>query len=238
MDIRLAQKIAWGNKQAKGSNMTDVSLEFCLLGKEVADAFDAWRKGCREVSGELADVAIFLMALAEMIGTDLQEAVEAKLAVSDGRPPEAMAVDDADAATTVAARSGKLVRDKIPQIIRSKGQEPVIRAAGPEEYSIRLRDKLREEVEEFLASDNDPEELADILEVLHALASQAGTDREQLEKLRAAKAEKRGGFADRVIWSGNRPAAAALDISALAACSTASTGLQKLPHQRKPATAG
>lgn len=105
---------------------------------------------------------------------------------------------------------GKLVRDKIPQIIRSKGLEPVICTASAEEYAARLQDKLREEVEEFLASDNDPEELADILEVLYALAEQAGTDRQQLEKLRAAKVEERGGFADRIIWSGNRPATAAV----------------------------
>jgi predicted house-cleaning noncanonical NTP pyrophosphatase (MazG superfamily) len=102
---------------------------------------------------------------------------------------------------------GKLVRDKIPQIIRSKGLEPVICTASIEEYGARLRDKLREEVEEFLASDNDPEELADILEVLYALAEGAGSDRQQLEKLRMAKAEERGGFANRIIWSGNRPAA-------------------------------
>lgn len=102
---------------------------------------------------------------------------------------------------------GKLVRDKIPRIIRSKGLEPVIYTASTEEYGTRLRDKLREEVEEFLASDNDPEELADILEVLYALAEQAGTDRQQLEKLRVTKADERGGFADRIIWSGNRPAA-------------------------------
>lgn len=99
---------------------------------------------------------------------------------------------------------GKLVRDKIPQIIRSNGLEPVISIASTEEYAARLRDKLREEVDEFLASDNDPEELADILEVLYALAEQAGTDGQQLEKLRAAKADERGGFADRIIWSGNR----------------------------------
>jgi predicted house-cleaning noncanonical NTP pyrophosphatase (MazG superfamily) len=110
-----------------------------------------------------------------------------------------------------AMSQGKLVRDKIPQIIQSKGLEPVIYTAGAEEYSTRLRDKLREEVEEFLASDNDPEELADILEVLYALAEQAGTDRHQLEKLRAAKADDRGGFANQIIWSGNRPAATASD---------------------------
>jgi predicted house-cleaning noncanonical NTP pyrophosphatase (MazG superfamily) len=105
---------------------------------------------------------------------------------------------------------GKLVRDRIPQIIRSKGLEPVTYTASTEEYAARLRDKLREEVEEFLASDNDPEELADILEVLYALAEQVGADRQQLEKLRAVKAQERGRFADRIIWSGNRPADATI----------------------------
>jgi hypothetical protein len=64
-------------------------------------------------------------------------------------------------------------------------------------------------VEEFIASGDDPEELADILEVLYALAEQAGSGPQQLEGLRAAKAEERGGFGDRIIWSGNRPADAA-----------------------------
>jgi predicted house-cleaning noncanonical NTP pyrophosphatase (MazG superfamily) len=100
---------------------------------------------------------------------------------------------------------GKLVRDNIPQIIRSEGLEPVTYAADTGEYSTRLRDKLREEVEEFLASDNDPEELADILEVLYALAELAGSGRQQVEQLRAAKAKERGGFACRIIWTGNRP---------------------------------
>jgi predicted house-cleaning noncanonical NTP pyrophosphatase (MazG superfamily) len=100
---------------------------------------------------------------------------------------------------------GKLVRDNIPQIIRSKGLEPVTYTASTAEYCTRLRDKLREEVEEFLASDNDPEELADILEVIYALAEQAGVDPQELEKLRATKAAERGGFAARIIWTGNRP---------------------------------
>jgi predicted house-cleaning noncanonical NTP pyrophosphatase (MazG superfamily) len=94
---------------------------------------------------------------------------------------------------------GKLVRDRIPEIIRSKGQEPMIYTASVEEFGTRLRDKLQEEVAEFIASDNDPEELADILEVLYAIAEQVGTDRQQLEKLRAVKAEQRGGFAGRII---------------------------------------
>jgi len=109
----------------------------------------------------------------------------------------------------VVVGQGKLVRDKIPQIIRAKGLEPVIYVADPDEYATRLRDKLTEEVGEFLASDSDPEELAGVLEVVYALAALTGTDPQQLEKLRAAKADERGGFADRIIWSGNQPAAAA-----------------------------
>jgi predicted house-cleaning noncanonical NTP pyrophosphatase (MazG superfamily) len=105
----------------------------------------------------------------------------------------------------------KLVRNKIPQLIRSQGLEPLVYVADAEEYSARLRDKLAEEVDEFLASDNDPEELVDILEVLYALAEQIGTDRQRLEQLRAAKAEERGGFADRIIWSGNGPASTSVE---------------------------
>jgi predicted house-cleaning noncanonical NTP pyrophosphatase (MazG superfamily) len=242
MDIRLAQQIALGNTGPKGLNTTDAPSGFRLLSKEVAEVFGAWYEGRGTVSEELAAVAFFLIALAEMAGPDLQEAVEARLAVGDATEcwplSTGVAASDPSAAARAARRHGKLVRDKIPQIIRSKGDEPVIHTASLEEYDTRLRDKLKEEVDEFLASDNDPEELADILEVLHALAVQAGIDRQQLEKLRADKAEKRGGFADRIIWSGNRAAAAALDVTALASGPTASAGLQRRPPQRKPATAG
>ena len=45
MDIGSGQQLVWENKKAKGFNTTDVPLEFCLLQGEVAEAFDAWRKG-------------------------------------------------------------------------------------------------------------------------------------------------------------------------------------------------
>jgi hypothetical protein len=85
VDIRSAQKLAWENKLAKGFNTTDVPLEFCLLSGEVAEAFDAWRKRREQVAEELADTAIFLLGLAEMVGADLQQAVEAKLAKNQAR---------------------------------------------------------------------------------------------------------------------------------------------------------
>jgi NTP pyrophosphatase (non-canonical NTP hydrolase) len=101
VDIRAAQKLAWENKLAKGFNTTDVPLEFCLLSGEIAEAFDAWRKSRQDVAEELADTAIFLLGLAEMIGADLQEAVEAKLAANEARVyrrlPNGVLVKDAAA---------------------------------------------------------------------------------------------------------------------------------------------
>jgi hypothetical protein len=85
LDIRTGQKLAWDNKVAKGFNITDVPLEFCLLQGEVAEAFDAWRKGHEGVGEELADVAIYLFSLARMIGVDLQGEVEAKIAKNASR---------------------------------------------------------------------------------------------------------------------------------------------------------
>lgn len=213
MDIRSAQKIAWDTGRPKDLNNGDVSAAFDLLGGEVAKALSAWNNDRTEMTDELATIAIFLFTLAEMVGADLQEVVEAKLNVNNTgiceRSSDAVPMDGPVVTETTPPKQGKLVRDKIPQIIRSKGQEPVIYVADADEYRIRLRDKLQEEVQEYLVSDNDREELADILEVLYALARQAGTDHGQLEDLRAAKAEKRGGFADRIIWFHNHDAVAA-----------------------------
>jgi NTP pyrophosphatase (non-canonical NTP hydrolase) len=85
MDIRSAQKLAWANKVAKGFNTTDVPLEFCLLQGEIAEAFDAWRKGREDVGEELADVAVYLLSLAEMTGVDLQNQIKAKMAKNAAR---------------------------------------------------------------------------------------------------------------------------------------------------------
>src|SRR6266545_684239 len=87
----------------------------------------------------------------------------------------------------------KLVRDKIPEIMRAAGQRAVVHTADPVEFQVLLRQKLTEE-------------LADILEVLYALADCLGLDAAGLEALREAKAELRGGFAERVVWHGPRPA--------------------------------
>ncbi|GAA2908995.1 hypothetical protein GCM10020221_01340 [Streptomyces thioluteus] len=85
MDIRSAQKLAWDNKIEKGFNTTDVPLEFGLLNAEVGEAFTAWRKNLPDFGEELADVFLYLAALAEMTGTDLQTEIERKIAKNRGR---------------------------------------------------------------------------------------------------------------------------------------------------------
>ncbi|WNQ14154.1 nucleoside triphosphate pyrophosphohydrolase [Paenibacillus aurantius] len=95
----------------------------------------------------------------------------------------------------------KLVRDKIPQIIEASGQPFRTRILDAEEYREALRTKLREEAEEYFQAEDSREaleELADMLEVIRALAEVHGADGEELEALRAKKAEARGGFQDRV----------------------------------------
>jgi predicted house-cleaning noncanonical NTP pyrophosphatase (MazG superfamily) len=99
----------------------------------------------------------------------------------------------------------KLVRDRVPQIIRAQGEEPIVRIADPVEYRALLRAKLLEEVHEVVTADDAhvPEELADVLEVVLALAVDLGVDAAGLETLRAAKAAERGSFTERIVWCGN-----------------------------------
>ncbi|MDH6574724.1 MazG nucleotide pyrophosphohydrolase domain-containing protein [Kitasatospora sp. MAP5-34] len=79
MEIRSAQKLAWENKNLKGFNTTDVALEFGLLTAEVGEAFTAWRKRLPDFGEELADVFLYLVAVAEMNGIDLDHEVTLKI---------------------------------------------------------------------------------------------------------------------------------------------------------------
>ncbi|MGN1069939.1 MAG: MazG-like family protein [Candidatus Fimadaptatus sp.] len=89
--IRELQTEAYQNKLDKGFNVTDVNLEFCLTYGELAEAHEAWRKKRPDVGEELADVTIYLMGLAEILGVDLQAEVERK--VSKNRRREYAVID-------------------------------------------------------------------------------------------------------------------------------------------------
>ena len=92
----------------------------------------------------------------------------------------------------------KLVRDRIPAVIRENDETPVTHVAESEEYRRRLREKLCEEAAEFRESD-EPSELADVLEVIAAIRDAENIDADELERLREEKAEKRGRFEEGIV---------------------------------------
>ncbi|TQR21422.1 nucleoside triphosphate pyrophosphohydrolase [Psychrobacillus vulpis] len=91
----------------------------------------------------------------------------------------------------------KLVRDLIPQVIEKSGSHFSSRILDKSEHLTEIKKKLFEEVQEFTETTNRHdalEELADILELLHAALPVHKATFEELEKIRIAKKEKRGGF--------------------------------------------
>ena len=85
MDLRDTQKAVYQNKLNKGFNVTDVNKEFCLLYGEVGEAYEAWRKKKADVGEELADIAIYLLGLSEILGIDLASEIEKKVEKNIGR---------------------------------------------------------------------------------------------------------------------------------------------------------
>lgn len=98
----------------------------------------------------------------------------------------------------------KLVRHRIPELLAASGVDPFTHVAAEEEYRARLTEKLSEEVGEFRAS-GELEELADVLEVVYAIAQLRGVGSEQLERIRGQKAETRGAFAKRIVLERTEP---------------------------------
>lgn len=96
---------------------------------------------------------------------------------------------------------GKLVRDRIIDIITANGEKPIYRTLTDEEYLEELHKKLFEEANEFVEAD-DKEELADLLEVVYAIAKHKNIDMEEVEKIRLKKCEKRGGFENKIYLEG------------------------------------
>ena len=85
MELKKIQKDIWQNKLNKGFNTTDVTKEFCLLYGEVSEAYDAWKKKKDDLNEELADIAIYLLGLSEMLGFDLADEIEKKVSKNEKR---------------------------------------------------------------------------------------------------------------------------------------------------------
>ncbi|MCS0653426.1 nucleoside triphosphate pyrophosphohydrolase [Cytobacillus firmus] len=96
----------------------------------------------------------------------------------------------------------KLVRDRIPEIIEGTGKRYSSKTLNKSEFIKELRRKSLEELEEYMSAGNNEEaleELADLLEIIHALAETHGASIEKVEELRKQKAEERGGFKEKIL---------------------------------------
>jgi len=91
----------------------------------------------------------------------------------------------------------KLVRDKIPEIMKAKGENPKTHIAAEDEFRHLLIMKLIEECHEYKLKPS-AEELGDILEVVHALAEQYGGF-EKVDDVRKKKSAERGSFTKKIV---------------------------------------
>lgn len=92
----------------------------------------------------------------------------------------------------------KLVRDKIPEIIKKSGKNFTVHTASKDEYTKLLEAKLKEETEEYI-QDKNLEELSDILEVIITLSKNLGYSENDLFNKRNEKRTKRGGFENSIV---------------------------------------
>lgn len=92
----------------------------------------------------------------------------------------------------------KLVRDRIPEIIEASGKAHKTEILSDDEYLKMIDAKLDEELAEY-HKDQNIEELADLIEVIHAAAKARGYTLDELERVRAEKAAKRGRFEKKIL---------------------------------------
>lgn len=85
IDLKQLQKEVYQNKLDKNFNVTDVSMEFALTYGELGEAYDAYWKKKGNVGEELADVAIYLLGLSEILGVDLEKEILNKVEINKKR---------------------------------------------------------------------------------------------------------------------------------------------------------
>jgi NTP pyrophosphatase (non-canonical NTP hydrolase) len=93
-DLKQLQKDVYQNKIDKGFNTTDIAEEFCRAHEELSEAFKKHHLGEDGVGEELADVAIFLLGMAEMLGFDLEEELVKKIETNKNRVYEKTVNED------------------------------------------------------------------------------------------------------------------------------------------------
>ena len=79
VDLKKLQEDVYQNKVNHGFNLTDINMEFCLAYGEMGEAYMAWLKKKDDLGEELADVAIYLLGLSEILGIDLEKEILHKM---------------------------------------------------------------------------------------------------------------------------------------------------------------
>ena len=92
----------------------------------------------------------------------------------------------------------KLIRDKIPEVIKASEKKCEIEILSDEQYLEYLNKKIKEEVNEYLES-GEIEELADLEEVLRAILAAKNVSYDEFEKIRISIVNKRGAFEKKLL---------------------------------------
>lgn len=95
----------------------------------------------------------------------------------------------------------KLVRDRIPEIIKKDGETPFVRKLSVKEFKTEVLKKVLEEAKEFSEARNREEllkECADLQEILMVAMDAYKIDCRELNKVRNKRKKDRGGFAKRI----------------------------------------
>lgn len=77
--LKQLQEQVYQNKVAHGFNTTNVEFEFCLAYGELGEAYQAYLKHKPDLGEELADVAIYLLGISEILGIDLEKEIISKI---------------------------------------------------------------------------------------------------------------------------------------------------------------
>ena len=85
IDLPGLQREIYDNKIAKGFNLTNIEQEFCFIHEETAEAYRAYRKKLPDLGEELADVAIYLLGLAQILDIDLEKEILNKMEINKNR---------------------------------------------------------------------------------------------------------------------------------------------------------
>jgi len=92
----------------------------------------------------------------------------------------------------------KLVRDKIPEITKESGNEPIYHVATDDEYRQKLLEKVIEELEEF-KEDSSYKEMSDLMEIIYSIQKEFNLDKDKIEETRKKRANERGSFEKKLI---------------------------------------